>query len=179
MQIVTTCPRHGRVPSATPVRSWARSHANGGLMMTVGRRHDQRDDSGQFPAAPGQRILLLNPPVYDTRFHWARWQQPTLLLRLATHYKRAGAEVRLVDALTRKPSERLRRERVGVIDLDGINVNKWRFGISRAALDNQLRELQRDGWQPDEVVVECFTTFWWGELQRRSPPRRTASRVRS
>jgi hypothetical protein len=117
--------------------------------------------STAFPARQGQRVLLLNPAVHDTRFHWARWQQPTLLLRLATHYKRAGGEVRLVDALGRSGSERLRRERVGTIDLDGITVNKWRFGISRAALDGRLRDLQRSGWQPDEIIVECFTTFWW------------------
>jgi len=121
----------------------------------------ERSRNADFPAAPGQRVLLLNPPVYDTRFHWAKWQQPTLLLRLATHYKRAGADVRFVDALFRRPAERLRRERVGTIDLDGIKVNKWRFGISRAALDSRLRELERSGWQPDQVIVECFTTFWW------------------
>ncbi len=43
------------------------------------------------------RVLLVNPPVYDIRFPWARFQQATLLLRLATVLKHEGHEVKLVD----------------------------------------------------------------------------------
>jgi hypothetical protein len=50
---------------------------------------------------------------------------------------------------------------VRIIDLDGTPVNKWRYGVSRWALDSQLRLLQRSGWRPDRIFIECFTTFWW------------------
>jgi hypothetical protein len=56
---------------------------------------------------------------------------------------------------------RLRKQRVGTIDLDGILLNKWRFGTLKSVLVNRLRQLAREGCHPNKVYVECFTTFWW------------------
>jgi hypothetical protein len=39
---------------------------------------------GYVPETTPRRVLLFNPPVYDTRFPWSRWQQPVTLLQLAT-----------------------------------------------------------------------------------------------
>jgi hypothetical protein len=113
-----------------------------------------------FPR-PVDRALLLNPPVFDTRLHWAKWQQPAGLLQLGSRLQRAGADVKLIDALYQDRDARLRRERVASLDLDGSLVQKWRFGISKHALLTQLRTLARSGWHPDEIYVEGFCTFWW------------------
>jgi hypothetical protein len=108
-----------------------------------------------------ERVLFVNPPIYDTRLHWAKWQQPSLLLRLATHFTGVGARVRLVDALYCEHGQRLRRERVDSLDLEGTLVHKWRFGVSKYGLRTALRTLASEGWHPDEVFIECFCTFWW------------------
>ena len=36
---------------------------------------------------PGARVLLVNPPVQEKRYHWIRWNQPLELLRLSTWIK--------------------------------------------------------------------------------------------
>ena len=108
-----------------------------------------------------ERALLINPPVYDTRLPWAKWQQPTLLLRLGTYLRQVGTEVKLLDALSKPSTTRLHRERVALLDLDGLKVPKWRYGLAKSALIHELQALAQDGWHPDKVFVECFTTFWW------------------
>src|SRR5581483_3759396 len=108
-----------------------------------------------------ERALLIKPPVHDTRFPWSHWRQPTLLLRLATLLKQCGTDTKLLDATHWSLTKRLRRRRVDVLDLDGISVNKWRFGTPASALAAQLRALATADWRPDAIYVECFTTFWW------------------
>ena len=35
----------------------------------------------------GDRILLVNPPVFETRYSWLRWNQPLDLLRIGSYLK--------------------------------------------------------------------------------------------
>ena len=35
----------------------------------------------------GDHVLLLNPPVEETRYSWLRWNQPLDLLKLATRLR--------------------------------------------------------------------------------------------
>jgi hypothetical protein len=126
----------------------------------VMRSRDEGDQADLLPKE-GEQVLLINPPVYDTRLHWAKWQQPIRLLKLATHCRQVGAEVRLIDMLQPARGKSLHKHRVGVFDLDGLAVNKWRFGTAKSALTEGLRTAHRDGWRPDKVYVDCFTTFWW------------------
>jgi hypothetical protein len=109
----------------------------------------------------GDKILLINPPVCDTRLHWSQWLQPLGLLQLATYAKHVEADARLIDALSHKADERIPRRRVEILELDESRVNKWRFGETNFALTRQLRELRKDGWYPDRAYVECLVTFWW------------------
>src|ERR1700739_4812796 len=52
----------------------------------------------------GDRVLLLNPPVEETRYSWVRWNQPLDLLKLASHLRsQIGCEVELLDCM--KPEE--------------------------------------------------------------------------
>ncbi len=116
---------------------------------------------GYVPGTHPRRVLLCNPPIYDTRFPWARFQQPVALLQLSTLLKRCGCDVRLLDALFTLPNTTLRRRRMRVLERDGIPLNWWRFGQLPSALAAQLIAFKREGWQPDEVYIEGFTTFWW------------------
>jgi hypothetical protein len=45
-----------------------------------------------------KRVLLINPPIYDTRY-WDRWSQPYGLLRVASLLKNLGYRAELIDCL--------------------------------------------------------------------------------
>src|SRR5436190_811209 len=45
---------------------------------------------------PESKVLLINPPVQEKRYHWLRWNQPMELLRLSTLLKtRTGSREEL------------------------------------------------------------------------------------
>lgn len=106
-------------------------------------------------------VLLVNPAVYDSRFPWAKWQQPTSLYRLSSYLRSRGADVTFLDALITDKGSRLRKEKVGSIQLEGQRVDRWRFGRSRGELLKEIRALAKVGPRPIHIVVECATTFWW------------------
>ncbi len=109
----------------------------------------------------GEKILLLNPPIYDTRFHWSQWMQPLTLLQLSTYARNAGADVKLIDALEVSRAATIRRTRIAELELDEYTVYKWRFGETQASLLRQFRDLRKMLWEPDRIYIDCFTTFWW------------------
>src|SRR5438270_8999113 len=46
------------------------------------------------------RVLLLNPPVEETRYSWVRWNQPLDLLKLASRLRsRVECRVELLDCM--------------------------------------------------------------------------------
>src|SRR5436190_4078157 len=50
------------------------------------------------------RVLLLNPPVEETRYSWVRWNQPLDLLKIASRLRsRVECHVELLDCM--KPDE--------------------------------------------------------------------------
>ena len=58
------------------------------------------------------RVLLLNPPVEETRYSWVRWNQPLDLLKIASHLRsRVECEVELLDCM--KPDENGRCQKTG------------------------------------------------------------------
>lgn len=59
----------------------------------------------------------------------------------------------------------MHREKVGELRLDGLTVNKWRFGTGKNAIRRDLNVLAKANWSPDKVYVECFSTFWWEGAQ--------------
>src|SRR6266567_4922398 len=116
---------------------------------------------GYTPETTPRRVLLFNPPVYDTRFPWSHWQQPVTLLQLATLFRSNECDLRLVDALCCKPNEKLTRRRMSVFTRGDVSINYWRFGHLSSELSSRLNALKKEDWQPDEVYLEGFTTFWW------------------
>jgi hypothetical protein len=111
------------------------------------------------PAAPS--VLLVHPPVYDTRFPWGKWQQPVSLLRYASTLRGAGDTVAYLDALAGAQGARFRKEKWGQLDLDGQRVDCWRYGRSRSDLLRAMRKLAAQGPSPGRIIVECAATFWW------------------
>lgn len=107
------------------------------------------DDAWQ-PTA-GDRVLLINPPVVDTRFPWARWHQPSLLLRLAAEAAARGVDVNLVDAFEIPRGKRVRKQKVQRFVLDGQPVDQWRFGRAENDLERELVALRRAGWLPRQT----------------------------
>lgn len=113
------------------------------------------------PEARSRRVLLFNPPVYDTRFPWINWQQPVALLQLGTLLRLYECEVRLIDALHFEADEKITRRRVRKLIRGDIPINYWRYGYFQAGLISQLKALKQADWQPDDVYIQGFTTIWW------------------
>jgi hypothetical protein len=113
------------------------------------------------PEANPRRVLLFNPPVYDTRFPWMNWQQPVALLQLGTLLRGYGCDLQLVDALHFKPEQKITRRRVRILSRGDISINYWRYGHFKAELTSQLKAYKQEGGEPDDVYIQGFTTIWW------------------
>lgn len=48
-----------------------------------------------------------------------------------------------------------------IVRRDDTELNWWRFGRLPSDIAAQLLAFKREGWQPDEVYIHGFTTFWW------------------
>lgn len=114
-----------------------------------------------------RRVLLINPPVYDLRLDWARWQQPCGLLHLGTALGQRGADVRLLDIVQAGTSDdgRVTRRQVEPCERDGENLTWWCFGLPWVDIGRLAQRWRADGWQPDEVWVTSLTSFWWRGAQ--------------
>ena len=44
------------------------------------------------------------------------------------------------------------------MQVEGYELNLWRFGMAWSHLTKALRSLKEEGWIPDQVFVSCFTT---------------------
>jgi hypothetical protein len=111
------------------------------------------------------RALLLNAPAVDLRLPWARWHQPTGLLQIGAALQRQGHDVRFIDLLQPGQGGRIDRQKVGSVQVEGYDLNLWRFGLTWSHLANALKSLKEEGWTPDLVLVSCFTASWWQGAQ--------------
>ena len=116
----------------------------------------------QLRIEPGQRrVLLVNPPVSDLRLDWARWQQPSGLLRLGAALRQMGADVRLFDFLAEGMNDgRVTRRQVGTLAIGDDELTWWLFGLPWADAARRFSAWRAEGWQPDEVWVTSLTSFW-------------------
>jgi radical SAM superfamily enzyme YgiQ (UPF0313 family) len=105
----------------------------------------------------GKNVLLINPPVYDTRY-WDRWSQPYGLLRVATLLRKLGYRTELIDCLTPASRGRVRRSPTGKLQVGDIDVTSYHFGTSLADLHSRLNTL---GYIPYQVYVTSVMTYWW------------------
>lgn len=115
------------------------------------------------------RVLLVNPPVQERRYHWIRWNQPTDLLRLsawlkATHH---GLEVRLSDFMLpdeagHVPKHKVKETWTGAED----DAQLWHFGQPFDAFEGTLAAFKAQGWKPDLVIVSSLTSYWHVSIEK-------------
>lgn len=106
-----------------------------------------------------ERVLLINPPIYDIRLHWPKWQVPATLLQVGAEKTAEGADVKLIDTIW-TGGKRIPRRQQGCILADETAIQYWRLGTPIEEFQRQLKELGQ-GWTPDIVIIEGFATFWW------------------
>lgn len=109
------------------------------------------------------RVLLINPPVIDSRYPWVKWNQPLDLLKLSTFLKETHeCEVKLFDFMLPSPSGNVSRRHSKIVnDLPPGEPIRWHYGQSWNAFDDYLDGLINKRWIPDCVWITTLTSFWW------------------
>src|SRR5436190_12563922 len=116
------------------------------------------------------RILLLNPPVEETRYSWVRWNQPLDLLKLASRLRsHVECAVGLLDCM--KPDENgkvaedwLPRDR-RYYDVKGERYPMRRFGTPYSDLAKRLAAMQQAGQQrPTQVWIGSLCSYWYESI---------------
>ncbi len=105
----------------------------------------------------GKRALLINPPVYDTRY-WDHWSQPYGLLRVARLLRNLGYKTELIDCLTSENTPRIKKSHRGKITVGDIDLTLYHFGMPLPELVRRLNSLD---YVPDQIYVTSIMTYWW------------------
>lgn len=108
------------------------------------------------------RILLVNPPVQEKRYHWLRWNQPMELLCLGTWLKKAhrGIAVRLEDMMLPDEEGAVPKHKVKDTWGNVTDEQLWHFGEPFEALGERLARLIQEQWIPDCIVISSLTSYW-------------------
>lgn len=117
---------------------------------------------------PKARVLLVNPPVQEKRYHWLRWNQPLELLRLSTWVKQEipSADVRLFDFMFPGEKGEVQRHKVKETWAGPQADALWHFGEPFEHFDRYLDELVKRGWVPDVIVVTSLTSYWHSAIEK-------------
>jgi hypothetical protein len=109
------------------------------------------------------RVLLINPPVIDSRYPWVKWNQPLDLLKLGTALaQERDCQVKLFDFMLPSPKGRVSRRHTEIENnLPPQEPTRWHYGKSWDTFDVYLEKLRRQGWIPDYVWITTLTSFWW------------------
>src|SRR5271156_5929788 len=94
------------------------------------------------------RVLLLNPPVEETRYSWLRWNQPLDLLKLASRLRfHVECGVELLDCMKPDETGKVKEDWLPsdrrYYSVKGERYPMRRFGTSYADIAKQLTTLQR------------------------------------
>jgi hypothetical protein len=114
------------------------------------------------------KMLLVNPPVQEKRYHWLRWNQPLELLRLSTWLKGnlQSADVRLFDFMFPEEDGGIPRHKVKETWTGPHAEALWHFGQPFEKFDSYLDELLKRGWAPDAIIVTSLTSYWHGAIEK-------------
>jgi hypothetical protein len=109
------------------------------------------------------KVLLVNPPVIDSRYPWVRWNQPLDLLKLGTVLSQErNCQVKLFDFMLPTPKGIVPRRQSKIDDdLPPGEPIRWHFGQPWEGFDTYLDKLVNRNWIPDSVWVTTLTSFWW------------------
>jgi hypothetical protein len=114
------------------------------------------------------RVLLVNPPVQEKRYHWLRWNQPLELLRLSTWIKDRArlAEVRFFDFMLPGAKGEIPRHKVKETWTGPGAPSLWHFGEPFEKFDAFLDDLLKHGWVPDVILVSSLTSYWHVAIEK-------------
>jgi hypothetical protein len=109
------------------------------------------------------RVLLINPPVIDSRYPWIKWNQPLDLLKLGALLSQThGCQVKLFDFMLPSPKGTVPQRKSKLEDdLTPDEPIRWQFGQPWDRFDAYLDRLVSFNWTPDSVWITTLTSFWW------------------
>jgi hypothetical protein len=106
----------------------------------------------------GRDILLINPYIYDIRYPWIRWNQPTGLLRISSLLGEYGNDRALLDCLQPDMYGRVRRHRIRQIRRGEYILNLWNYGMQKYQFQSFLKQMKK---KPQEIWITCMVGYWW------------------
>jgi hypothetical protein len=117
---------------------------------------------------PGARVLLVNPPVQEKRYHWIRWNQPLELLRLSTWLKETvgTADVQFFDFMLPSEQGDVPRHKVKETWTGPGAHSLWHFGQPFEKFDKHLDGLLKRRWVPDLILVSSLTSYWHVAIEK-------------
>jgi hypothetical protein len=114
------------------------------------------------------RVLLLNPPVEETRYSWVRWNQPLDLLKIASRLRsQVECGVELLDCMKPDQSGKVAEEWLPrdrrYYSVKGERYPMRRFGMSYPELTKQLATMQQEGVKrcPTQVWISSLCSCWY------------------
>jgi hypothetical protein len=111
------------------------------------------------------RVLLLNPPVEETRYSWLRWNQPLDLLKMGAILRsRVECGVNLIDCMKPDSSghvheDWLPRDR-RYYGVKGERFPMRRFGKSYTDLSKRLAARKAAAIKPTQVWITSLCSYW-------------------
>jgi hypothetical protein len=114
------------------------------------------------------KVLLVNPPVQEKRYHWLRWNQPLELLRLSTWLKENVrlSDVRLFDFMFPDENGAIPRHKVKETWTASASEALWHFGEPFETFERYLDEHLKRGWVPDLIIITSLTSYWHGAIEK-------------
>ena len=125
----------------------------------------------QKHVAKSDNVLLVNPPVEETRYSWLRWNQPLDLIKLGAALRtRVGCKVALLDYLRPSangdvPEQWLPRDR-RYLEVQGERFPMRRYGLPYGALTDwvtQRRAASRKAI-PTQVWITSLCSYWFDSI---------------
>jgi hypothetical protein len=114
---------------------------------------------------PRSRVLLINPPVHERRYHWLRWNQPTDLLRLSASLKTRASrvDVRLYDFMFPDVGGNVAKHKVKT-SWGEEGQQLWHFGEPYRDFEDTIARWLVEKWIPDVVVITSLTSYWHSSI---------------
>jgi hypothetical protein len=114
------------------------------------------------------RVLLINPPVQETRYSWVRWNQPLDLLKLAARLRaRVQCQVTLLDFMKPDAEGRVTQRRLpGArrhLAVGGHQYPMWHFGEPYRAFLDWLHARGRRP-RPTQIWITSLCSYWFPSI---------------
>lgn len=117
--------------------------------------------------SPKDHVLLVNPPVEETRYSWLRWNQPLDLLKLGAHLKaQVKCRVQLLDCLRPKADGQFRQEWLPrdrrYHSVQGHRYPMRRFGEPATRITERFGGTRQNGTEtPTQVWITSLCSYWF------------------